>query len=898
MKIVQLEKVTNRIILEMTPVDSYAEIFDQKVSAFFSESIDWLERASREEMKKEFDISFLRNWSDEYLEEHKQELLIYVFATFFNETDFVQSDYVQAMSDDEFECYNTYLCFFGQYRIVTGENLSKGMSCSDILRKYKTLGEDFLNKYVYTDNYVPGKGRLYSWEYAIPIRDDRIDEFEKAVDGLDLYVTEYHKKKFDIINSRTDKVAEIEHLSSCDAFNYYMDRDYTPEWEPVNLPPVNESHPFLESVGSKRIFLYQITELMNIRNDYTLNGRLKRLYLKSEETSRNNKIMFFASCYFDKYFYNNFPFSKEFKNPFEILNANRLKKIRKRCEFHLSVVIKNASEDLAVLSDKNKKLKVISDLDAKIGPILRRVVVNVSDSDIPEFVAYNCMEHLTDFYKKCLLFDVYSSKDMQYILLNQYRLKKDKESFRKILFCICHEVSFMFSEDTPNYGFDESRGFIDIYINTVNKVVSYYQPLFDAIDNGVLSREYIKVDNPYSIDTEFEMISLYVGELYKSRVKQSDNLIAQEHIFICARLFDIFSAILSINMIMMEDIMKENVFVSSDYYREIRTLSSNYRHFFTSMIDHVFNNYILADQYVETQNINRINEEENKNENKKHLNLQFQSVMELLEVILDTDLQDPQEIAEYRMIILKTLAMMDVDYKKTDEFIDRLVLKLLNKDTSDTKFKKTYDNIARELYSLHKNVDESIIKTLATAEYFYSIYIDEKSEIENFDYSCFSILYYRCFEDALNSIIYLPYRKEYEETIIEQYKKLGTNNNGIDLVPAGVNGLVNYSKKSDSYYLAERLTLGGLAFFIRGITKSNNGQIRQWLSNRCKNINKLCQFSDEVLEISKKRNLAAHGSNILPAQSLIDSKNYVFNKMYSQRLKNMLIRFMQIMNNT
>ena len=484
---------------------------------------------------------------------------------------------------------------------------------------------------------------------------------------------------------------------------------------------------------------------------------------------------------------------------------------------------------------------------------------------------------------------------MQYVLLNQFRLKRDEDSFRKILFCICHEVSYMFSEDMPDYGFDEGKDFIDIYIYTIKKIVSYYQKLFDAIDRGELDREYIKVDDPYSVDSEFEMIALYVGELYKSGVNQSDNLIAQEHIFICAKLFDLFSAILSINMIMIEDIRKGCSFVSSDYYGEMRTLSGDYMHFFSSMIDHVFNNCILTDQYVETLSMERINEEEIKTDNKKSLNLQFQNVMETLETILDTDLQDPKEISEYRMIIIKTLAIMDVDYEKTDEFIDKLVLKLLNKDISDLKFAKTYDNVAHELCSLNENVEETIIKTLATAEYFYTMYIEERDEIENFDYSCFSILYYRCLEDALNSIIYIPYRKEFEETIIEQAKKQGNNSLEIDLIPAGVKGIVNYAKNNKSYYLAERLTLGGIAFFIKGIAKSDNDRIRQWISSCCNNISDLYLYGDEVLEISKKRNEAAHGSNIHTAQSLIDSKNYVFNKLYSQRLKNMLIRILQIM---
>ena len=52
---------------------------------------------------------------------------------------------------------------------------------------------------------------------------------------------------------------------------------------------------------------------------------------------------------------------------------------------------------------------------------------------------------------------------------------------------------------------------------------------------------------------------------------------------------------------------------------------------------------------------------------------------------------------------------------------------------------------------------ESIIDTLATAEFLYSHYATEYYAEQRFDYSCISALYYQAFEDAYNDLIWQKY---------------------------------------------------------------------------------------------------------------------------------------------
>ena len=94
--------------------------------------------------------------------------------------------------------------------------------------------------------------------------------------------------------------------------------------------------------------------------------------------------------------------------------------------------------------------------------------------------------------------------------------------------------------------------------------------------------------------------------------------------------------------------------------------------------------------------------------------------------------------------------------------------------------------------------------------------------------------------------------------------------------------------------MVDHLPLGGIAFQCKGLASSRNKTLRDWTMKMCRSAGTLNSFGEELLEVSKKRNIAAHGSGALPAQALVDSKNYVYNKTYTRELKNLLIRFLQL----
>ena len=60
-------------------------------------------------------------------------------------------------------------------------------------------------------------------------------------------------------------------------------------------------------------------------------------------------------------------------------------------------------------------------------------------------------------------------------------------------------------------------------------------------------------------------------------------------------------------------------------------------------------------------------------------------------------------------------------------------------------------------------------------------------------------------------------------------------------------------------------------------------------------MNALYDLGEELFEVSKKRNQAAHGSTVLPAQALKDSKDCVYNTSGSQKSGNTLVRLVKLM---
>lgn len=298
-----------------------------------------------------------------------------------------------------------------------------------------------------------------------------------------------------------------------------------------------------------------------------------------------------------------------------------------------------------------------------------------------------------------MLFEVYSSKDMQYLLQNQFRLRKDQETFKRLLFCACYETGYIFMDDRPNYGFEE-MDFFDIYEMIINRIIGYYNPIFEVMDTCCKEVKFEKCNNPYNVYEDFEMMALFAGKLDYEEIEHSDLLKVQESIYVCANCFDFFTMLLGINVILMSDVRGDNTFLSKEYYERIRKISNDYRYFFSRMVDHVFVDHEQTEEYAEIQDVKNLEGQEERTDTKNKVNICFQNVMESFNNILEADTIDPEELSGYRKIILNTLNLLEVDHIEVDKFIDRLTMKLADKEPNDLKYTDKYAAVEKELKGL------------------------------------------------------------------------------------------------------------------------------------------------------------------------------------------------------
>lgn len=154
---------------------------------------------------------------------------------------------------------------------------------------------------------------------------------------------------------------------------------------------------------------------------------------------------------------------------------------------------------------------------------------------------------------------------------------------------------------------------------------------------------------------------------------------------------------------------------------------------------------------------------------------------------------------------------------------------------------------------------DNIFDTLATAEYLYTEYIDGKEPDNGWDYSFISILYYQVLESILNNFIYKPYIKAYTDSItMENTEEFFVKANCFNL------------GKTGKFFIKESIELGVMGHLLRDLDKNIN--LTNFLTKTYPQISvtEIPLYGKKVLEVSARRNLAAHSSKVDYENAKID----------------------------
>lgn len=194
------------------------------------------------------------------------------------------------------------------------------------------------------------------------------------------------------------------------------------------------------------------------------------------------------------------------------------------------------------------------------------------------------------------------------------------------------------------------------------------------------------------------------------------------------------------------------------------------------------------------------------------------------------------------------------------------------------------------------------LKTLATAEYLYKLFVLDSSSVEDDrDYSCISILYYKALETALNELLYKPYINRHFST--NRNFNFISSQSFFDYFP--VSDIQNFKKyyfykdyNSSNFLLSNELTLGNMGNFLK-LRRNAPVNLISYLSeiiNPSINLyNEFRELSTNILAVKNNRNNAAHGGSIINKNQVIEDKKNIFYIDNAILCRKVLIKLLDIL---
>ena len=125
----------------------------------------------------------------------------------------------------------------------------------------------------------------------------------------------------------------------------------------------------------------------------------------------------------------------------------------------------------------------------------------------------------------------------------------------------------------------------------------------------------------------------------------------------------------------------------------------------------------------------------------------------------------------------------DILTKDITKYLDQLVEEIndilrqqVQTGSNKEEFEKAQKLVEQELEGKHgEELSKDIKNILATAEFLYSKYIDEKdesTEIDGFDYSCVSAMFYQALEKTYQYVLYTKYASKVSSVLIQKMNKV------------------------------------------------------------------------------------------------------------------------------
>ena len=219
-----------------------------------------------------------------------------------------------------------------------------------------------------------------------------------------------------------------------------------------------------------------------------------------------------------------------------------------------------------------------------------------------------------------------------------------------------------------------------------------------------------------------------------------------------------------------------------------------------------------------------------------------------------------------------------------EEMLCRIVSLIEDKASNSNGYEELYeitvnnlsDNLSKikklmqSVYS-DKEFDDEIhkfFKSLSTGEYLYKTHIlsaESTTERELFDYSCVALQYYTALEHVINFLFYYPYKEQVLKDVLKEGKKL--------------EDYIGSSSRSHIFRngrLKDSVELGTFSYIF---SCSQEEHLCDYIAKKLLvDPERLSSISMDISKISKLRNDAAHGGNVLTKESAVEARQNVYEK--------------------
>ena len=488
------------------------------------------------------------------------------------------------------------------------------------------------------------------------------------------------------------------------------------------------------------------------------------------------------------------------------------------------------------------------------------------------------------------------SVESLYLLLTYWRIKKDRKALKELIASVVDYIQAYFDEFDKD---PEMRLYYPLDgLIIVNKlvVIQHWLEIIAFHTDGIFEKYQelkwlMPIDKMADNIIETNQISRCEMMFYKSVFSSDDDKTVQQKA-VCNHGYGIWRKTVDV-MYIVCDIFQILYNYSEEALRKMNTSKAamlegydnmvKIRDYYTKKVFFHQVYFQIERRYLDSQIMEALEEDA------ESFSRSIDNVLEFVNAIAGDDIEGLMQ-AKQKYIS----NAVDFISGNQEEKLDDLTSQVVEKIKATIQKLDVYD----ELYgAISGNFDKyaselvkhpQIFSSLVSAEYLYCQYVEGKKPIDNFDYSCISIMYYMALEDFINKLVYIPYSREVLSHIDSKdlNDKVWQRNEASRYV-SSFGKFWSYGK------LKQSCEIGVLGFLFEAIAKED--KFEQWLQQKFSSIdvNTIKAYGSKLKSVSQRRNDAAHGGNYLTYSDVCTDKHNVYD-MDVQNFRGMIMELMQL----